>query len=42
MTHAMVANVLWRKVFWFVWIMVALAVHLERRLQNCEGQTSPT
>jgi putative inorganic carbon (hco3(-)) transporter len=42
MTHAMVANVLWRKVFWFVWIMVALAVHLERRLRNCEGQTSPT
>jgi O-antigen ligase len=40
-THAMVANVLWRKVFWFVWIMVALAVHLERQLRSTESQTSP-
>ncbi|MGE5205190.1 MAG: O-antigen ligase family protein [Chlamydiota bacterium] len=30
MTHAMVANLLWRKVFWFVWIVAAIAVQLAR------------
>lgn len=41
MAHAMVANVLWRKVFWFVWIMVALAVHLERQERSGERRTEP-
>ena len=31
MTHAVVANVLWHKVFWFVWIMAALTVRLAPR-----------
>lgn len=30
MTHALVANLLWRKVFWFVWIVAAIAVQLAR------------
>ncbi len=28
LTHALVANLLWRKVFWFSWIVVALAVQI--------------
>lgn len=39
MVHAIVANVLWHKVFWFVWIMVALSLNLERHILNREGQT---
>lgn len=31
LTHALVANLLWRKVFWFSWILIALAVQLTRR-----------
>ncbi len=34
LTHALVANLLWRKVFWFNWILVALAVQVAIRNQN--------
>ena len=29
--HALVANLLWRKMFWFTWIVVALAVQVTKR-----------
>jgi O-antigen ligase len=32
--HALVANLLWRKMFWFLWIVVALVVQVEQRTQR--------
>jgi O-antigen ligase len=31
LTHALVANLLWRKVFWFNWILIAVSVQVARR-----------
>lgn len=38
MVHALVANVLWHKYFWLIWILVALAVNLERHIRHREWQ----
>jgi O-antigen ligase len=32
--HAMVANLLWRKMFWFTWIVVALAVQVTKHREE--------
>ena len=44
LTHALVANLLWRKVFWFNWILIAVAVQVARRnsWQNAPNDSQET
>jgi O-antigen ligase len=38
-THAFVANLLWRKMFWFTWIVVAVAVQVVHDYTRIESST---
>ena len=38
MVHAFAANLLWRKMFWFDWIVVAIAVQVARNCKQDESE----
>lgn len=38
-THALVANLLWRKMFWFTWIVVAVAVQVAQSVVKNHSST---